>query len=113
MRPCHGILLSCKGRCSHLLLGCVCLCVFMPFHLLASTDCKTSVTYLKCSDQRSFVVSIARGFCEVPSPYLKMSYFTSKDENSSQHKLERKRHDILTPSEKIIYIDIGYKSAPN
>ena len=25
------------------------------------------------------------------SPYLKMSYFTSKDENSSHHKLERKR----------------------
>ena len=53
-------------------------------------------------------------FCQVPSsPYLKMSYFTFKDENSSQHKLERKRYDILMASEKIIYIDIGYKSAPN
>ena len=45
----------------------MCVCVFILFHLLASSDCKTSVTYLRCSDQRSFVESIARGFCQVPS----------------------------------------------
>ena len=90
---------------------CVCVCVFILFHLLASSDCKTSVTYLRCSDQRSFVVSIARGYCQVPSsPYLKLSYFTSKDENSSHHKLERKRYDILMAIEKMMYIDVGYKS---
>ena len=89
-------------------------CVFIPFHLLASSECKTSVTYLRCSDQRSFVMSIARGFCQVPSsPYLKMSYLTSKEENSSHHKLKRKRYDLLTASQKMTYIDIGYKSAPN
>ena len=38
-----------------------------------------------------------------------MSYITSKDENSSHHKLERKRYDILMVSKKMIYIDIGYK----
>ena len=72
---------------------CVCLCVyvFILFHLLASSDCKTSVIYLRCLDQQSFVVSVARGFCPVPSSlYLKMSYFTSKDKISSQHKLEKK-----------------------
>ena len=49
-------------------------------------------------------------FCQVPlSPRLKMSYVTSNDENSSHHKLEKKRYDILMVSEKTIYIDIGYK----
>ena len=28
-------------------------------------------------------------------------------------KLEKKRHDILAACEKMIYIDIGYKSALN
>ena len=35
-------------------------------------------------------------FSHVPSsPYLKMSYFISKDENSSEHELERKLYDVL------------------
>ena len=84
------------------------------FTVKASSDCKMSETYLRGTDQRTCVVNISRVLLSSSSSrYLKMSYFTSKDENSSQHKLERKRHDILTPSEKIIYIDIGYKSAPN
>ena len=50
-------------------------------------------------------------FCQVTlSPYLKMLYFTSEDENSSEQKLERKWHDILATCKEIIYIDIGYKS---
>ena len=64
---------------------CVCVCVFIPFHLLVSSGCTTSVTCVRYSDQRSFVVSITRGFCQVPSsPFLSLSYFTSKDENSSR-----------------------------
>ena len=43
-----------------------------------------------------------------------MSYIsppkTPKDENSSEHKLEIKRYDIWF-REKMIYADIGYKSA--
>ena len=69
---------------------CVCVCVyvwvgvFILFFLLVSSDCKTSLTYLRCSDQRSFVVSISRGFCQVPSSlFLNLSCFISKDENSS------------------------------
>ena len=55
-------------------------CVFILFHLLAFSDCKTSATCLRCSDQRSFVVSIAMGLCQVPSsPFPNLSYFTSKD----------------------------------
>ena len=82
--------LQCVRVCS-CVRACVCVCVFILFHLLASSDCKTSVTYLRCSDQRSFVVSTARGFCQVPSsPYLKMSYFIPKDENASQHKTGEK-----------------------
>ena len=47
------------------------------------------------------------------SPYLKVSYFASKDENSSHRKLERKRYDILMTSKKTIYTDMGYKSTPH
>ena len=43
-----------------------------------------------------------------------MSYIspskTTKDENPSEHKLERKRYDTWF-HEKMIYIDIGYKTA--
>ena len=64
----------------------------------ASSDCKIPETYLRGMDQRSCVVNIYMGaFYQVPSSlYLKMSYFTSIDE---------------TPAcEKIIHVDIGYKS---
>ena len=37
-------------------------------------------------------------------------YITSNDENSSEHKLERKQCDIWF-RKKIIYFDLGYKSA--
>ena len=37
-------------------------------------------------------------------------YITFKDENPSEHKLERKQCDIWF-RKKIIYIDIGHKSA--
>ena len=48
---------------------CVCACVraFILFHLLVSSGCTTSVTYVRSSHQRSFVVNIIRGFCQVPS----------------------------------------------
>ena len=49
-------------------------------------------------------------FYQFPSsPYLKKSYFTSKDENFSENELERKRYDLLGTYQKMIYIDIGYK----
>ena len=63
---------------------CWCVCVFIFFHLLVSSGCMTSVIYVRCWDQWSFVVSITRGFCKVPSsPFSNLSYFTSKDKNSS------------------------------
>ena len=60
----------------------------------------------------SFAVSISRGICQVTSSlFLNLSYFNSKDENSSPQLLERKRYNIIWAREKMIYIDIGYKSA--
>ena len=41
-----------------LVLSCVCVFVFILFYLLVSSGCTTSVTYVRSSDQRSFVVSI-------------------------------------------------------
>ena len=86
--------------------------MFILFRLLASSDCKTSLTYLRCSNQRSFVVSISSGFCQVPLYlFLNLSYFNSKDESFSPQLLERNPYDITRALEKIIYIDIGCKSA--
>ena len=90
-----------------------CVCVFILFHLLVSSGCTTSVTYVRCSDQRSFAVSITTGFCQVPSsPFPNLSYLTSKDENSSRQFTGEKTIWYNVPHEKVIYIDIGYKSAP-
>ena len=70
---------------------CVCVCVFLLLRLLASSICKTSLTYLRCTNQRSFVVSIARGFCQVPSsPFPNLSHFSSKDVTPSRQKTEEK-----------------------
>ena len=70
---------------------CVCVCVFILFNLLASSDYRTSVTYLRCSDQRSFVVSIARGFCQVPSsPFPNLLCFISKDVTPVHRKAGKK-----------------------
>ena len=49
-------ILSLVTRCLFLFLTCV--CVFILFHLLVSSGCTTSLTYVRSSDQRSFVVSI-------------------------------------------------------
>ena len=60
----------------------MCVCVFILFHLLVTSGCTTSVNI---RDQRSFVLSISRGFCQVPSSlFLNLSYSTFKDENSSR-----------------------------
>ena len=50
----------------------------------------------------------------LPSFFISVSknviYIASKDENFTEHKLERKQYDLWF-RKKIIYIDIGYKSA--
>ena len=50
----------------------------------------------------------------LPSSFISVSknviYITSNDENSSEHKLERKQYDIRF-RKKIIYFDLGYNSA--
>ena len=95
----------------------VCECVFVFFYTLPPWNlCSTARRR-----RHTWEVPIndveyhSRCFCQVPSsPFLKMSCIpppkTPKDENSSEHKLERKRYDIWF-REKMIYIDIGYKSA--
>ena len=91
---------------------CVCVCVFIFFHGGLTASCPRHTWEVQVNDLVLWIFSWS--FCQVPSfSYLKMSYFTSKDETTSQHKLERKWCDILMASEKMIYIDIGYKSAPN
>ena len=54
-----------------IVLPCVCVSVFMLFHLLVSSCCTTSVIYLRRSDQRSFVVSIF--WVLLPSSFISIS----------------------------------------
>ena len=84
---------------------CVCMCVFTLFHLLVSSGGTASVTHVRWLDQQSFVVSIIRVLCQVPSsPFPNLSYFTSKDENSSPQLTGEKRNDImLDPPKDDIY----------
>ena len=91
---------------------CVCVCVY-TLHLLAFSGYKTFVTYLRCKDQRSCVVSIAGCFYQVPSsPFRNLSYFTPKDETPTHRQTREKRYDVNLVRLKMIYIDIGYKSVP-
>ena len=80
----------------------------------ASSACKTSETYLRGPYQRCYVEYHSRCFFQVPSsPFLKIYIWppkTPKNENSSEHKLERKRYDKCF-RKNVIYIEIGYKSA--
>ena len=46
-------------------------CVFILFHLLASSGCTTFVTYVRESDQRSLVISIV--WVLLPSPIISVS----------------------------------------
>ena len=87
----------------------VCVCLYSSV-LEASSDCKTSETYFRGTDQRCYVVSIISRHQDLSSSFLNMSYFTSEYETPARRKLERKRYDI-TLCEKMIYIDVGYKSA--
>ena len=91
----------------------VCVCLYSST-MKASSDCKMSETYLRGTDQRSCVVNIYLGAstkfihlriskCHISPPKTKTPATTNWREND----------DILTASEKMIYIDIGYMSAPN
>ena len=61
---------------------CVCVYTLPPVVFFRLHDVCDDI--VRSLDQRSFVVSISRGFCQVPSSlFLNLSYFTSKDENSS------------------------------
>ena len=104
-----------RARARVCVCTCVCLCMCLCLYsstVKASSDCKTTGTYFRGTDQRCYVKYHSRCFCQVPSSsFLKMSYIsppkTPKDENPSEHKLERKRYDIWF-RENMIYIDIWY-----
>ena len=93
-----------------LLSDCVCVCVytlppvgFFRLHDVFDIREKFGSTIFCCEYQLT-------ALCQVPSsPYLKMSYFTSKKPPAAL-LLETERYDIML-REKMIYIDIGNKSA--
>ena len=98
---------------TNIVLQAECVCVFIPFHLLVSSGCMKSLTYVRSSDQRSFVVSIS-WLCYAKFHHRhiwKCHISPPKTKTPAALLLERKRYDILMLREKMIYIDIGNKSA--
>ena len=92
---------------------CVCVCVCVRVCLYSFTVKASSVynDVLEMLERYGSTILCCeyytRSFCQVPSPpFLKMSYFTFKDEIPAADELERKRYDIL-PLRKMIYIDMG------
>ena len=95
---------------------CVCMCMCLYFSTVtASSDCKTSVTYLKGTDQRCCVVSIipvaSNRFLHLR--VCKSHISPPKTKTPAHSKLERKLYDILMAGKKMIYTDIGFKSTQN
>ena len=87
---------------------CVCVCVCVCVYTL------TPVGFFRLHDvfdirekfgSTIFCCEYSVSFCQVPSSlFLNLSYFTSKDENSSHRLLERKRYDIMCYPSKRWYI---------
>ena len=83
-----------KGSCPHwlvkfhwncLLIACVCVCVFIFFHRRGFFRLQDVWDILEKYGSTILCCEYLAGcFCQIPSsPYLKMSCFTSKDQNSS------------------------------
>ena len=90
---------------------CVCVCLYSST-VKASSVWKMSKTYLRVRINDLVLWIFVDWLCQVlSSPCLKMSYFTSKDENSSRPPTGEKTIWYNALREKMIFIDIGYKSA--
>ena len=98
---------------------CVCVCVFLHVRVFlysstvkASSDCKMSETYLRGTDQRCYVVSTIPG---ASANFLHLDIWKcniSPPKTKLQHTDKLERNDMVySGNEKMIYIDIGYKSS--
>ena len=75
---------------------CVCTCVFILFHRAGFLRLECYGSTMQCCGHYFM------RFCQVlSSPFLKMSYFTSKDETPACGQLESKRCDIWFPKKMI------------
>ena len=99
MRACMNACMHACMRASVCVHGCMCVCVCMC--LYSSTVKASFVCKMLCCEYHS------RCFWQVPSsPFLKISYFTSKDETPAHRQTGEKQNDIFG-SRKRWYIDIG------
>ena len=99
---------------TRLYLGRLCVCVFILFHLLVSSGCTTSLTYVRGLDQRSFAVSIS---WVLSAKFLHLNFriyhiSPPKTKTPARNLLERKKNDIMCVAfRKDDIFDIGYKTA--
>ena len=95
--------MTCSFKCV-----CVCVFVFKLIYLLVSSGCMTSVTYVRSSDQRSFVEIILGAFAKFHHLYFWIYHISPP---KTKTPTGEKTDDIILALEKMIYVDIGYKSA--
>ena len=91
---------------------CVCVCVFILLHLLLSSGCTTSVTYIEVWINDLLLWVFLGALAKFHHLYFWICHIsTPKTKTPADRLLERKLYDIMFALEKMIYIDIGYKSA--
>ena len=87
--------------------------MFIPFFCKSFFHLQHVLDILEGTDQRSCVEGIILYYCIAHYTSAKsFQYFTSKEKIPTHPQPERKQYDICT-REKMIYIDIGGKSAPS
>ena len=106
-KTCYCPLCVCVCVCVRV---CVCVCVFILFHLLASSGCTMSLTYVRSSDQRSFVVSILLASAKFLHLYFWILFHLQKRKLQPPLTGEKTIWYNMLSVEKMMYIDIGNKS---
>ena len=92
-----------KNICEQLLVCGVCMCSYSST-VKASSDCKTSETYLEGTDRQCYVEYHSRCFCQVSSSsFLKMSYI-SPPSTKTPASTNWKENSMIYGSAKRSYI---------
>ena len=98
---------------------CACVCMFVcvyilpPWRLLPTARCPRHTWEVRINDLVLWIfiwVLLPISFISISENVI---FYLQRQKLQLRNILERKRYDIVTASEKMIYIDIGYKSDTN
>ena len=92
---------------------CVCVYILPPWRLLPTARCPRHTWEVRINDLVLWIfiwVLLPISFISISENVI---FYLQRQKLQLRNILERKRYDIVTASEKMIYIDIGYKSDTN